>query len=494
MKISPWHINSLKWVIPILILKGLLFTYFAWELHQLEGDKLTAGVFRIYDDTRSYYDPIENWVDGNGYSRFGYEAFDESEIVPFAGRLPGILPIYGAVYAVMGHEAGSAAMIFLQFLMGCFGVWLLGQVAFRLLKSQVMAFIVMGLYLIYYPLHIYEHAGASESLSMVSCLLSFWFLLKYEEKGLKKYVLWAGIFFAWAVFCRPIFGAFGVGFMALLFMKKNKSGKLSLQSPSLSLSHSLLLLLPLLLALSAWTIRNKVTLNRFIPLEDAWHLSYPHEPEYGEGGMAIRKLIRTWGGDMLYWTEGSMGNVLMNPNSALTVQKDLPQRIYTSDYQADSIQLLISYYNQGNQQKAASMANRFLGSYQQNKPLEAYFLSRIRLTANFFFRLIRHDLPYPSKDKIKPYQFVIKAFYILYYYLWAILGMLGGIFILWKKEKRLSLWLLFPISMTLILTMVLGMIEERYLLPLFPFMLIYGVNLLSHIPFMRKVIPFSAKS
>jgi hypothetical protein len=276
---------------------------------------------------------------------------------------------------------------------------------------------------------------------------------------------------------------FGIGFLIIL-----------LKTPPLSLSNPLFFLLPLLLSLTLWTTRNVLTLDKFLPLEDAWHLSYPHEPEYGSGGMAMRKLIRAWGGDMLYWTEGSMGNVLMNPNTELSVEDDLPDRIYTPDYQADSIQLLKSFYLQGNQEKAAALATRFLKSYRQHKPLEAYIFSRIRLTWKFFFRLIRHDLPFPPKDQLTSFQFAIKAFYILYYYFWAVVGLLGGLMVLGKKDKKLKLWLLFPVSMTLVLTMVLGMIEERYLLPLFPFMLIYGINLLFKIPFMRKIIPLGAKS
>lgn len=210
--------------------------------------------------------------------------------------------------------------------------------------------------------------------------------------------------------------------------------------------------------------------------------------------MAIRKLIRTWGGDMLYWTEGSMGNALMNPNTSLSIEKDLPQRVSTTDYQVDSINVLRSFYLNRNQQKAAEMANRFLHSYQKHKPFEAYFFSRIRLIGKFFFRLIRHDLPFPSRDQIQSYQFIIKAFFILYYYLWAVIGIIGWLSIFWKKNTLLRLWILFPISMTIVLTTVLGMIEERYLLPLFPFMLIYGIHFIFQIPIMRKVIPLSAKS
>lgn len=496
MKSFPWHIHSIKWLIPIFILKGLLFLFFAWELHQLEGEKLVAGIFRVYDDTRSYYDPIENWVDGNGYSRFGYEAFGEAEIVPFAGRLPGLLPIYGPLYALLGSGEAKAAMVFLQFLLGCLGVWLVGQIAFYLLKSQKLALGVMCCYLLYYPLHIYEHAGASESLSMAFCLLSFWYFLKHQDKGSRKNIWWAGLFFAWAVIIRPIFGVFGVGFIILLLRRKSERGSESEKFSliPLSLSHSLFFFLPLFLSLTLWTTRNALTLNRFIPLEDAWHLSYPHEPEYGEGGMAMRKLIRTWGGDMLYWTQGSMGNVMMNPQTKLSPKNDLPQRIYTPDYQPDSIKSLIAFYHEGKQEKAAEMANRFLHSYRNHKPLEAYLISRLRLYGKFFFRLIRHDLPFPPKDKIKTYQFVIKGFYILYYYIWAVLGAIGALWALWKKEKKLSLWLIFPATMSFVLAMVLGMIEERYLLPLFPFMLIYGIYFLDKIPFMRKIIPFNAQS
>ena len=479
-----WHINSWKWLIPIFILKGLMFSFFAWQLHELEGEKRVGGLFRVYDDTRSYYDPIENLIDGKGYSRFGYAAFNEPEIVPFAGRLPGLLPIYGPLYALFGSTTAKTLMVFIQFVLGCWGVWLLGKIAFFLLKSQLLAKLCMLFYLLYYPLHIYEHAGASESLSIVFFLAAFWLGLHFQENKKTRTLLFSGFFFAWAIFLRPIFGAMLPAFLLTLNFSFNLNFSLTF----------IRFTLPLILAISCWTLRNAITMKRFIPLEDAWHLSYPHEPEYGAGGMAIRKLIRSWGGDMLYWTEGSMGNMLMNPETTLSIKKDLTKRVYTPDYQADSIELLRTTYLAGEQQKAAEMAGRYLQSYRNHQPLEAWFISRIRMTGKFFFRLIRHDLPFPPKDQLQPYQFLIKGFYILYYYIWAILGLAGGIFILFSKEKQLKKILFFPLAMTFALTCVLGMIEERYLLPLFPFMLIYGLYAVFQWPFMRKIIPLSEKS
>ena len=496
MKID-WHISSPKWLIIIFLLKGLLFSYFAFELHQLEGDKLVGGFFRVYDDTRSYYDPIENLIDGRGYSRLGFPEYGEAEYVLFAGRMPGLLPIYGPLYAMLGKEYAKVAMVFLQFLMGCLGVWLLGQIAWRLLASQKLAFAAMGAYLIYYPLHIYEHAGASESLSIVFSLLAFYFLLIYQEKEERKWIWLAGLFIAWAICLRPIFGTFLLGFLVLFYRgMKGESLGLSFSTRWLVFlrGYVIPLIFPLVLVLSLWTIRNVISLNRVVVLEDVWHLSYPHEPEYGSGGMAIRKLIRAWGGDMLYWTDGSMGNVLMNASTRLDIKTDLPQRIYTPDYQADSLILLSKLYHKGNQQKSAEMATRYLHSFQKYKPLEAYFFSRIRLTYKFFFRLIRHDLPFPSRDNLKTHQFLIKGFYIGYYYLWAVLGIMGALFVLFKNKNKLKSCLLFPLSMALTLGMYLGMIEERYLLPLFPFMLIYGLYLMQTLPFMRKITPFNAKS
>jgi hypothetical protein len=468
-------LRSARWLLLLLLLKGLLFGYFAWELHRLQGDELVGGWFRVYDDTRSYYDPIQLLLEGKGYSRYGYAQLGEAEVVPFAGRLPGLLPIFGPLYALFGEVTAKSLMVLIQLLVSGLSVWVFGLVLVKLGSKANWARAFSLFYLFYYPLHIYDHAGATESLSIAFSIFSVWFYLRALSRNgnSKAFLLLSGLFFAWAVFLRPIFGSFGLVWG--IFLMKDWGWEKSLKQTAW------LFFAPLLLFLSLWTLRNALTLERFLPLEDEWVHSYPHEPEYGPDGMAIRKLIKAWGGNILYWQEGSMGQALMNLKEEHPLSQ-LPERIYTPDYNQDSLALLRSYYQQAHdpglaeslrdlrERQAQAMAERFLASYHQHHPLEYGIGGRLRMMGKFFFGLIRHDLPYPSRDQIAGYQAAIKGGFILLTYLLNALSLmlwLGS----WLKKGKARWWSLFPLCMTLILCFGLGMIEERYLLPMIPFQL-----------------------
>lgn len=372
-------------------------------------------------------------------------------------------------------------MVFLQFIIGSLSIYVLGLIAYRLFQDKALALWAMGLYLVSYQVHIYEHAGATESLSITFTIFSIYSFLAFRDKKKGYFLLLAGFFFAWSVALRPIMGSFGFVWMWILWKSSTKN----------TIARQMCYFwAPLALLLLSWNLRNYLTMDRIILLEDQWKISYPHEPEYGPDGMAIRQLIRTWGGDMLYWTDGSMGNILMGPKPTETVKDGLPQRIYTPDYQADSIILLRQYYMAANdtslsdslrilsEVRATEMAHRFQKSYQQHKPVDAYLGARIRLIGKLIFGRVRHDLPFPFQPNIKPYQYLIKASLIIWHYVLMGFGLVGLMigFIRLKGLARLLAYM--PLLMILVLGAGLGMIEERYTLPLYPFLIIYGLWLM----------------
>ena len=422
-----------------------------------------------------------HWVEGNGYSRDGFAHLGEPAIVPFAGRLPGIMPLFAPLYALFGESIAFPLMVILQFLIGSLSIYVLGLIAFRLFHDRGLAIGAMALYLFSYQVHIYEHAGATESLSIAFTLFSIYSYLVFRGKKKLFWLLIAGAFFAWSVALRPIMGSFGFVWLWMIW---------EMAPNSVRAKRLLVFAAPLALLLLSWNIRNYLTMDRLILLEDKWVISYPHEPEYGSDGMAIRQLICTWGGDMLYWTDGSMGNIMMGKHPTKTIKDGLPKRIYTPDYQADSLLLLRNHYFLANdlsrsdsvrslhETQAQAMAHHFRKSYQQHHPFDAYIGAKIRLISKLIFGRVRHDLPFPPQPEIRPYQYLIKAGLIAWHYLLIVIGLAGLVVGMIRLKSHRRLLAVMPLLMIFVLGAVLGMIEERYTLPLYPFLIIYGLWLL----------------
>ncbi|MEM6262246.1 MAG: hypothetical protein AAGI38_07050, partial [Bacteroidota bacterium] len=118
-----------RWIVVALVIKCLLFAYFSVQVNALPPDQYVGALFRVYDDTKGYYTPVELLLEGKGYSRHGYAAFGEPEIVPFAGRLPGILPVYAPLYALFGEVWAKQLVILLQFLFSTWAAFALGFIA-----------------------------------------------------------------------------------------------------------------------------------------------------------------------------------------------------------------------------------------------------------------------------------------------------------------------------------------------------------------------------
>ena len=180
-----------------------------------------------------------------------------------------------------------------------------------------------------------------------------------------------------------------------------------------TLKKLILFFLPLALSLLIWNVRNYSTFSRIILLEDQWENSWPDDPTYRPHGMAIRKLIVGWGGDMLYWTHGSMGNWFFSETPTVPMNEAIPSRVYTSGYNADSLRnlkhlyLLANDYSlDGSQRKhyselATTKARHYRIKYQKQKYLAAFVVNKFRLTYKFLFHQIRHDLPFPPGESMK---------------------------------------------------------------------------------------------
>ena len=123
-----------------IIIKLLLFGFFAWQQSLLTDLQTRGNLLRVYDDTEDYFLPTELLLEGKGYSRLGFPEYDEPEYLPFAGRMPGMLPLYAPLYLIFGKSSAADVIVVLQLLLSTLSVYVLGLIAWRLFHAK-MAFL-----------------------------------------------------------------------------------------------------------------------------------------------------------------------------------------------------------------------------------------------------------------------------------------------------------------------------------------------------------------
>jgi hypothetical protein len=473
-----------RWILICLVIKGIAFCYFGWQQGQI-AEVETAGRFmRMYDDTGDYLDAAELWVSGDGYSRYGLAEFSEAQVLPFAGRMPGLLPVYAPLYYLFGRAVACDILVVLQFLLSTLSVYVLGLIAWELVASRFVFVFTLGVYALSWQVHIYDLAGLMESFSISGMILSLFACQKAvrKEKADLAFWFWFGIsalLYVWAISLRPVFGSMLPAWILLIVL--GKAGRIKE-----GIGRAAIFILPLILFLSAWTLRNYRVLGDPVVLEDRWERSWPDDPTYRPAGMAIRKLVVSWGGDMLFWVEGGMGNWFFDRENMAGPGEVFPERIFVERYDADSLKQLRELYRLGTDMGlpeadrklysalAVAKADAFRTSYQKQKPVEAFFVNKLRLCNTFLFYRFRPDFPFPVKAQLSGFQFAVKGFFTVFYYVITLLGLLSVILIWVGRRRKEMLLTLFPLSMVFVLSFLLGMIEGRYLAPLFAFWVIFG--------------------
>jgi hypothetical protein len=80
------------------------------------------------------------------------------------------------------------------------------------------------------------------------------------------------------------------------------------------------------------------------------------------------------------------------------------------------------------------------------------------------------NLPFPKVSDMKLYQKLTKAGYLVLLNLVSLLGLIG----IFVSFSRKNLYVIIPLSIVFIVACLLGFVEQRYLLPAYPFFCIYS--------------------
>ncbi len=446
------------WILVILGIKLLLFAYFAlqfsnfWEKEML-GNHLVVKT----GDSYGYYAPAENAVTEGDYNS--------------TCRMPGALPIYWTLRLILNASHAEVGVIVIQFLISCISVFVLGLFAESVFKKKWIFPITILIYALSSFVSIWDHYLLSDSLSTSFSIFCVYFLKKYFDTTSRISLLISSLFLIWAIFFRQIFLVF-FPIVAIIILVLNW------KSPKRWIVDGLLYILPFLLAVFFWSEYTKsISGKRILLTSPISECFSTYSPAY----MSITSLLIDMGYGEPFWTEGSITQWIIRSKEEAPMPL-VPQRHFNSQMNEDSLARLRSNYRnflkaEGSirdslQTVILESTNRFASTYRQENAGSYYFLNKLRHLKIFVFPLRLDNLPGPAFSEMNFFQKGVKVFYLLLYTLVGSIGFILLLFSWGSFNGTQRLFMLFPAVLVFSLAVILGFVEQRYFVPVYPFLVV----------------------
>jgi hypothetical protein len=458
------------WIFLAFFFKSIIFIFLIYrqDLSPLPGFR---GV--IAGDTYTYFSPIDNLITHGAYSP--------------DFRMPGYGLLYFPFAFLFSKTIAYTIIIVLQFIAASLSVYCLAIIAYNIFKSKAMFYLTFYLFAISTYTSLFDTTLLTESFTCSFLIFSVFFLLKALHNRSKTYInlVFSGVFLTEVFFLRPIFAPLFLIFcvLILVFFYRNKSGKLM---PKL-----LAFLLPLILIDGAWTTRNYLKHDKFIP---ATSFYYPRIANSYD--LPLYTLVSSWGGANQYWEPDAeirwFGVEDGLPPELHNRSVSLPDYIYTSKFNYDSLlalkkQLSIYISNESNPNADSVKMKSLLAtirtkcffyanSIKTEKPFLYYIKAPIMRTKHFLVHSGTYNLFVTLTSQLNTVQYCVKILYSLFYLFIIGFGAIG-ILILFRQSILVTPVIMITaiVVYTIVIhPVVLGVCEKRYFVPAYPFMLIFA--------------------
>ncbi len=467
MQLSSPHTRSyyIKWLLIILGVKLMMFVYFTVQFNRHARESQIHSVIAVaMGDTRNYYEPAEI---------FAHQGF-----YPSMCRMPGLLPVYVPFSFLFGQETAFVCVVVVQFLLSVLSVLLLAIIATRIFPYKYVFEGTALLYALSSFVSIWDHTLMSDSLATSSLIFSVYSLTSFIKEGKRKQLLLAGVWFTWSVFMRQIAVALLPVFFAMIIFGRKENWKIHFK-------NIVTISLPVVIAIGMWTYRNYKLEHVFVPfikpVADCYHT---YSPQF----LAVNELLIAWGEDIQYWipnTPAHWFNAAKPQTQSLAFASSKTSSICPVDsiiqLQNDYVTFKTSYDVEEKRMAGERVLNNsklYKSTYIKENTLDYYLLNRLVMFKRFVFPDRLDNMPGPAFQEM---NFIQKVFKMGYYLLLLLVGFFGVIYSFFLLIKRRWLQLSFaaiPWAFIILLAMYFGFIEQRYLVPVYPFFLVMMVAML----------------
>lgn len=449
--------NKWKVIAFIAVIKIALFAFFAFELHHQWSDDLRAGSWAVATgDSKGYYAPSDNFVTNGVYNS--------------NCRMPGVLPLYAPLAWVFGTTNAKDAVTILQLLVSIISVYVLGLIALQWTKNNWAFLFTILIYSVSSFVSIWDNFLMADSFSTSFFIFSVYFLWKGLKADHKWSVVLSGAFLVWAVFFRQIFLiVYPMVAIIMLVEKRKEFRQLVL--------HGVAFILPLIAAIGLWMNYQSRHLDETAilaaPVENCYST---YTPQYQK----IYGLLLHMGYGEPFWDKGTVSRWMLNYN-----EKDktpsIPDRHFNSAMNLDSLTQLRWEYEEFVQEKDPTIkdelgkaiitkVDRLDEVYKSENKISFYVFNRLRLFRLFILPMKIDNLPLPSLANMNVFEKIIKVFYLALFTVVCIFGLLSVIQTMMSARYAYRIWWIIPLSILLSLSVVLGYIEQRYFVPVYPFL------------------------
>jgi hypothetical protein len=359
--------------------------------------------------------------------------------------------------------------------------FLLAIAASRIIPHKLAFPAVALIYSLSSFVSIWDHTLLSDSFATSFLIISFYLLTEFTLRNQMRYLLMAGFWLTWSIFIRQI-GILFIPVFPIIWWAWRKDSFKSF------VKHGLLFITPFIVFISLWTYRNyekeKVFVPLIKPIADCW-TSYT--PQF----MKITQLLITWGEDAQYWIAGSSAEWFNKPVAQIQAYP-FRTSLNTTKCNADSIlqlqQLYVAFKNAEDTLLRKNLGDDILekcdlmiSTYKTERPADYYFTNRLKMMWDFLFPTRLDNTPGPAFSQMNIVQKGVKIGYYILLILVNIAGLLATIYALYRKHWHMLVVAIIPWILIITLAGIMGYIEQRYLVPAYPFFIILLVYFIAEI-------------
>jgi hypothetical protein len=459
---------SWKWWAVVILLKATLFLWYAEQFRlYYQPDMVVAGWAIETNDTYGYYEPLQDAAEGRGYST--------------ACRMPALLPVYVPAAYWFSPEVAKLTIVFIQWAMSVVSCILLALMATSWFRTERIFGVVAVVYAGSSFVSIWDHYLMSDSLSVSLFILSCYLLMHYLYEGKNSRLILSALFLVWSLFFRQIMIIVLPVYAGILLLDRSQ--------PLLSRWRSAAIFcIPFVVFIGVWGSWNHQRSGKWTWLVTPLHQCYE---TYSLPSIGMSEMIIDMGQDYLSWSEGSLSQWMFAGDYR---GERIPylEQVQTTQLTADSLILLRNEFAQYRtlskgdplkeelEQSLLEKQNRFVLYYKTEHSFDYYIINHFRHLRRFLWSNRLDNLPGPAASEMNIVQFALKAgFYILLLTL-STLGTAGLILVLFAPRHRLFAWAFFAGAFLFTLGFWFGYSEQRYLAPVYPFLIIFSLYSLSH--------------